>query len=269
MPCWSRATSRSRSRGGRVPRCAASENRTRSKRQQRPRARPSIFFRARSSSTVVISITSSNNRRRGNSVRMRSVQVQFTIDDLAAGEAIATELLASPRCVRTDRRTDHEPLLVARFDQPRARVALRVQDDARSCRRRHRVRPRAHPYDVPEIVACDITAGLDAYIDWIVAETHEPTDTAVRRGRGSRDARREHRQTMVVRTEAGVEGPGTRDEGEVRHAVPRTLRRRPRDRTDAVDALQHRGFGRLIERERRRARDREANVEAGAACRAR
>ncbi|MFJ9452126.1 MULTISPECIES: divalent-cation tolerance protein CutA [unclassified Herbaspirillum] len=29
----------------------------------------------------------------------------------------------------------------------------------------------AHPYDVPEIIALPITAGLPAYLNWIVAET--------------------------------------------------------------------------------------------------
>ena len=28
-----------------------------------------------------------------------------------------------------------------------------------------------HPYDVPEIVAWPITAGLPAYLDWVAAET--------------------------------------------------------------------------------------------------
>lgn len=29
----------------------------------------------------------------------------------------------------------------------------------------------AHPYDVPEVIALPITAGLPAYLNWIVAET--------------------------------------------------------------------------------------------------
>lgn len=29
----------------------------------------------------------------------------------------------------------------------------------------------AHPYDVPEIIAVPVTAGLPAYLDWVAAET--------------------------------------------------------------------------------------------------
>ena len=36
-----------------------------------------------------------------------------------------------------------------------------------------------HPYEVPEIVAFEITGGLDAYTDWVAAET------APRSGRGN------------------------------------------------------------------------------------
>lgn len=28
-----------------------------------------------------------------------------------------------------------------------------------------------HPYDVPEVIALPVTAGLDGYIDWIVSNT--------------------------------------------------------------------------------------------------
>lgn len=34
----------------------------------------------------------------------------------------------------------------------------------------------AHPYQVPEIVAVPIVAGLPAYLDWIVAETKKDID---------------------------------------------------------------------------------------------
>ena len=30
-----------------------------------------------------------------------------------------------------------------------------------------------HPYDVPEIIALPITAGLPAYLNWLVAETRQ------------------------------------------------------------------------------------------------
>lgn len=32
-----------------------------------------------------------------------------------------------------------------------------------------------HPYELPEIVAVEIAAGLPPYLDWIVAETRAPT----------------------------------------------------------------------------------------------
>jgi periplasmic divalent cation tolerance protein len=34
----------------------------------------------------------------------------------------------------------------------------------------------AHPYQVPEIIATPIVAGLPAYLDWIIKETRKDTD---------------------------------------------------------------------------------------------
>jgi len=34
----------------------------------------------------------------------------------------------------------------------------------------------AHPYDVPEIIAVPVTAGLPAYLDWVVTETKKDVD---------------------------------------------------------------------------------------------
>lgn len=34
----------------------------------------------------------------------------------------------------------------------------------------------AHPYQVPEIIAMPVVAGLPAYLDWIVAETKKELD---------------------------------------------------------------------------------------------
>jgi periplasmic divalent cation tolerance protein len=33
-----------------------------------------------------------------------------------------------------------------------------------------------HPYELPEIIAVPIAAGLDAYLEWVVAETRPNTD---------------------------------------------------------------------------------------------
>jgi len=32
----------------------------------------------------------------------------------------------------------------------------------------------AHPYELPEIIAVPLTAGLSAYLDWVAAETRTP-----------------------------------------------------------------------------------------------
>lgn len=34
----------------------------------------------------------------------------------------------------------------------------------------------AHPYDVPEIIAFPVTAGLPAYLNWVVSETKKDVD---------------------------------------------------------------------------------------------
>ncbi len=34
----------------------------------------------------------------------------------------------------------------------------------------------AHPYDVPEIIAIPVVAGLPAYLDWVVSETKKDVD---------------------------------------------------------------------------------------------
>lgn len=34
----------------------------------------------------------------------------------------------------------------------------------------------AHPYDVPEIIAVPVTAGLPAYLNWVLSETKKDVD---------------------------------------------------------------------------------------------
>lgn len=34
----------------------------------------------------------------------------------------------------------------------------------------------AHPYDVPEIIAMSVAAGLPAYLNWVVSETKKDVD---------------------------------------------------------------------------------------------
>lgn len=36
---------------------------------------------------------------------------------------------------------------------------------------------QCHPYELPEIIAVPITAGLPAYLDWLAAETLDPATT--------------------------------------------------------------------------------------------
>lgn len=35
---------------------------------------------------------------------------------------------------------------------------------------------KAHPYDVPEIIAMPVAAGLPAYLNWVVSETKKDVD---------------------------------------------------------------------------------------------
>jgi len=92
-------------------------------------------------------------------------------DDACAGriaEALVAERLAAcvsrlPGLVSTYRwrgqlHRDTEQLLLikstrARFDALRDRIVL------------------LHPYDVPEVIAVEVTAGLDRYLAWLDAQT--------------------------------------------------------------------------------------------------
>ena len=104
----------------------------------------------------------------------RAVQVQFTIDDEAARDAIVDELLRLRlvACAQTlgpltsrywwggVMSEAREWLVVCKTVAPSADVVVEA------------IRAR-HPYDVPEIVVTEITGGLAAYLDWVAAETRE------------------------------------------------------------------------------------------------
>jgi periplasmic divalent cation tolerance protein len=110
---------------------------------------------------------------------MQAVQVQFAIDDVGRGEEIVDELLqrhlvacAQMLAPLTSRywwqgaiNTAQEALFVCKTTRERLDAAI-------ECIRRR------HPYDVPEIVACDITGGHQPYLDWIATETHDPPSAA-------------------------------------------------------------------------------------------
>ena len=103
---------------------------------------------------------------------MRSVQVQFTIDDVARGEAIALELLNTRlvACAQTIGPVTSRYWWDGAINQTQEWLFVCKTTPERLDDVIERVRAR-HPYEVPEIVACDITGGLDAYVDWIVTET--------------------------------------------------------------------------------------------------
>ena len=103
---------------------------------------------------------------------MRAVQVQFTIDDLARGEAIALELLNTRlvACVQTVGPVTSRYWWDSSISQTQEWLFVCKTTPARLDDVIDRVRAR-HPYEVPEIVAHDITGGLEEYGGWIVAET--------------------------------------------------------------------------------------------------
>ncbi len=108
---------------------------------------------------------------------MRSLQVQFTIDDLARGETIVSGLLRDRlvACAQTigpvtsrywwkgniDR--SEEWLFVCKTTSERIDAAVdRIQAE--------------HPYEVPEIIAGEIVTAFAPYADWIAAETRSRPD---------------------------------------------------------------------------------------------
>jgi periplasmic divalent cation tolerance protein len=103
---------------------------------------------------------------------MGSLQVQFTIDDLARGERIALDLLHDRlvACAQTIGpvtsrywwngavEQTEEWLFVCKTTSERADAVIeRIRAD--------------HPYAVPEIVATEIVTAFTPYAEWIAAET--------------------------------------------------------------------------------------------------
>lgn len=98
--------------------------------------------------------------------------VQISCPDAATAEALARSLvdarLAACASVQAGQRSTYrwqgateqadEVLLVAKTWADRVDALIA---HARA----------AHPYDVPEIVALEVVAGLDAYLAWVHAET--------------------------------------------------------------------------------------------------
>jgi periplasmic divalent cation tolerance protein len=103
---------------------------------------------------------------------VRSIQVQFAIDDIAQGEAIVLDLLSARlvACAQTVGPVTSRYWWEGSINQTQEWLFVCKTTPERLDDVIERVRAR-HPYEVPEIVAFDITGGLDAYVDWIVTET--------------------------------------------------------------------------------------------------
>ena len=105
---------------------------------------------------------------------MRSVQVQFTIDDATQGEAIVVDLLSKRlvACAQTlgpvtSRYWWQGSITEAREWLFLCKTTPERLDDVVACIR------HAHPYEVPEVIALPIVQdeGNADYRAWVVAET--------------------------------------------------------------------------------------------------
>jgi len=105
--------------------------------------------------------------------------MQFAIDDVAQGNAIVVDLLTKHliACAQTIGPVMSRYWWRGSINDAREWLFLckttpeRVVDVTECIRIQH-------PYETPEIVACDITGRLAAYVDWIVAETRPPANGA-------------------------------------------------------------------------------------------
>jgi periplasmic divalent cation tolerance protein len=105
--------------------------------------------------------------------------MQFTIDDRTRGDAIAQSLLERRliACAQTVGPMTSTYWWQGSITQSQEWLFLCKTTDDRVEAAIESIRAQ-HPYEVPEIVACTITAALESYGAWIVAETHEPPDAA-------------------------------------------------------------------------------------------
>jgi periplasmic divalent cation tolerance protein len=101
--------------------------------------------------------------------------VQFAIDDPTKGDAIVTDLLNRRMiaCAQTVGPVTSRYWWRGSINQTQewlfvCKTTGERRDDVIEAVR------LLHPYEVPEIVAFDIIAALDAYAEWIVAETTSP-----------------------------------------------------------------------------------------------
>ena len=110
---------------------------------------------------------------------MRSLQVQFTIDDLAAGERIVTDLLRGRlvACAQTVGPVTSRYWWNGSIEQAAEWMFLCKTTDECVADVVERIRAE-HPYDVPEIVTVELAAAFAPYAEWIASETQTPPNTA-------------------------------------------------------------------------------------------
>ncbi len=109
---------------------------------------------------------------------MGSLQVQFTIDDLARGESIAADLLYDRlvACAQTIGPITSRYWWRGSVEQAAEWLFVCKTTTGRVDEVIERVRA-LHPYEIPEIVATEITAAFAPYADWIEAEAQARPDT--------------------------------------------------------------------------------------------
>jgi periplasmic divalent cation tolerance protein len=110
---------------------------------------------------------------------MGSLQVQFTIDDRALGERITTDLLRDRlvACAQTLGPVTSRYWWNGSVEQAEEWMFVCKTTSARVDEVIERIRER-HPYEIPEIVASEISTAYAPYADWIAAETQAPPNTA-------------------------------------------------------------------------------------------
>jgi periplasmic divalent cation tolerance protein len=110
---------------------------------------------------------------------VRTLQVQFAIDDATLGEAIVDELLNRRviACAQTIGPVTSRYWWHGTIEQAQEWLFVCKTTGDRLDEVIDAVRAR-HPYEVPEIVAFDIGGGFHAYTEWIAAETASPPGRA-------------------------------------------------------------------------------------------
>jgi periplasmic divalent cation tolerance protein len=102
---------------------------------------------------------------------MGSLQLQFTIDDLERGERIAADLLHEPlvACAQTIGAVTSRYWWNGTIERAREWMFVCKTTTERVGAAIELIRA-AHPYEVPEIVATEITTAFTPYADWVAAE---------------------------------------------------------------------------------------------------